>query len=200
MTPPASTNSLCPYMDGSRFVCAKLAIRSRLANATGFGPGTINACARCFVTAERHDDRDRLSLSFDRRNRYICGRHNHVHLEAHQLTRELRNSFGSGLAVANLQNESFPFDIAKLPHPLPERLDIMRCSRWSARKKVADLRDLLWLLRLDQLTEAGIKAASIETMIFLFIGFSAFYCNQNPLTRDRCFMDGIPIHQLVGLE
>jgi hypothetical protein len=35
--------------------------------------------------------------------------------------------------------------MAKLPHSLPERLDILRRSRWSARKKV---RDLLRLLRL----------------------------------------------------
>ena len=38
--------------------------------------------------------------------------------------------------------------MAKPPHPLPEGLDIMLCGRWSARKKVPDPRDLLWLLRL----------------------------------------------------
>src|SRR5262249_7928029 len=101
------------------------------------------------IAAYRHHDRDRLSLSFDRRDHHICGRHDYVHLAAHQLTRELRNSFGSGLAVAKLQDESFPFDIAKLPHPLPEAFDIMRCPRWSASKKESDLWNLLGLLSLS---------------------------------------------------
>src|SRR5262245_43149079 len=105
-----------------------------------------------WIATVAHYDWDRLSLSFDRRNRHICGRHDHVHLEAHQLPRKLRKSFGSGLAVAKLQDEGFPFDIAKLLQPLPERLKKMRCSRWSARKKVPDLRDFLRLLRLGERT------------------------------------------------
>ena len=78
------------------------------------------------ITAVDHHDRDRLSLSFDRRSRHIGDRHDYVHLEAHQLPCELRKSFESGLAVATLQDERFPFDVAKLPQPLPERLDIVR--------------------------------------------------------------------------
>ena len=50
------------------------------------------------IAAYRHNDRDRVSLAFDRRNRHICGRDDHVHVEAHQLPRELWKSFGSGLA------------------------------------------------------------------------------------------------------
>src|SRR5262247_3740312 len=52
MRPPASTYSRCGYMDGSRFRCAKLAIRGRFANPKGFGSTTI-ACARWLVTAEK---------------------------------------------------------------------------------------------------------------------------------------------------
>jgi hypothetical protein len=100
------------------------------------------------ITADCHHNRDCLSFSFDRRNRHICGRHDHIYLEAYQLPRQLRQSFSSRLAVAKLQDDGFPFDIAKLPQPLPERLDNMRCSRWSARKQVPDLRDLRRLLRL----------------------------------------------------
>jgi hypothetical protein len=66
--------------------------------------------------------------------------------------RKLRKSFGSGLAVANLQDDSFPLDVAKLPQPLAERLEITRCSRWSARSKVPDLRDL------ERLRQAGAGA------------------------------------------
>jgi len=39
--------------------------------------------------------------------------------------------------------------MAKLPHPLPEGFNIMRCRRWSAPKNEADLCDLLRLLRLN---------------------------------------------------
>src|SRR5262249_1347531 len=72
------------------------------------------------IAADCHHDRDRLSLSFDRRDHHICGRHDQIHLEAYQLSRQLRQSFSSGLAVANLQDDGFPFDIAKLSQPLPE--------------------------------------------------------------------------------
>ena len=78
------------------------------------------------IAAARHHDRDRPGLSFDRGDRRICGRHDHVHLEAHQLPCELQKSFGLALAVAKLQGERFPFDMAKLPQPLPECLDKMR--------------------------------------------------------------------------
>src|SRR5262249_20794536 len=101
------------------------------------------------IAAVCHHNRDRLSLSFDRRNRKICTRHDHVQLDAHQLPREVRKPWGYALAVANLQEESFPFDVAKLPHPLPERFDILRCGCWSAPEKIPDLRNLPRLLRLN---------------------------------------------------
>src|SRR5262249_37339477 len=51
MRPPASANSLSPYMDGSRFFCAKLAIRARFRNATE-DEATVNASARPVVNVE----------------------------------------------------------------------------------------------------------------------------------------------------
>src|SRR5262245_45881545 len=104
------------------------------------GPDRIVAC--------RHHDRDRLHLSFDGRSCHVGGRHDDVQLEAHQLPRDLRKPFSPGLAVTKFQDKSSPFDMAKLPHSLPEGLDITRCGRWTARKKVPDPRDLLRLLRL----------------------------------------------------
>jgi hypothetical protein len=41
--------------------------------------------------------------------------------ETHQLTREVGQPFGPGLAIASHQDEGLPFDIAKLQEPFPER-------------------------------------------------------------------------------
>lgn len=91
----------------------------------------------------------------DRRDRNICARQDHVHLEAHQLARELWKSFGSGLAIARLQDESFPFDMALFPQPLPERLNQMCCGGWTARHKQPDLRDLRRLFRINRRARCG---------------------------------------------
>jgi hypothetical protein len=80
------------------------------------------------IGARRHHDRDRPSLLSDRRNRNICRCHDDVHLEAHQLTRQVGKSFGPTLGRAKLQDERFPVDMAKVPQPLPERLEQMRCG------------------------------------------------------------------------
>src|SRR5215470_4177431 len=58
-------------MVGSRFVCAKLAIWLRFANATALTPGTINACARSFITAEKARSRSsaRTTSRIERANR-----------------------------------------------------------------------------------------------------------------------------------
>src|SRR4029434_2515973 len=55
---------------------------------------------------------------------------------------ELPKSFGSRLAVANLQDECLAFDIAKLPQPLPECFDEGPGAGWTARSEQPDLRDL----------------------------------------------------------
>jgi hypothetical protein len=81
------------------------------------------------------------------RNHHVAGRHDHVHLETHGLTCELRKAFESALAVANLQDERRPFDMATLTQRPPERLDIRRDNRWSAHRKEPDLRELGPLLR-----------------------------------------------------
>src|SRR4029434_2926902 len=67
------------------------------------------------IDTVRHHDRDRLSLSFDRRRRRIVARYDHVRFEATQLSRELWKSFGSGLTVTNCQSDRCPLDIAQLP-------------------------------------------------------------------------------------
>jgi hypothetical protein len=53
------------------------------------------------------------------------------------------------------QDERFPFDITSLSQPLPERLDILHCSRWSGRNKVPDPRDLGRLLRVNRRAGCG---------------------------------------------
>jgi hypothetical protein len=108
-----------------------------------------------WIVAGRHHDRDGLSLSFDRRNHRIGAPYDHVRFEGHQLPREPRKSLDPGLAVANLENESLPFDVAKLAQPLLERLDKSGGQRWSARRKVPDLRDLGRLLRVDRRAGRG---------------------------------------------
>ena len=48
-----------------------------------------------------------------------------------------------------------PFDVAKPPQPLPEGLDIVRCSRWGRRIKVRDPHDLWRLLRVNRRAGRG---------------------------------------------
>src|SRR5262249_13744116 len=100
-----------------------------------------------WIGARGHHDRNRASLLSGRRNRNIRGSHDDVYLEAYQLAREVTKSFGPALAIARLQDERFPLDMAKVPHPLPERLNMRRGSL-GARRKEPDLRNLGRLLRL----------------------------------------------------
>jgi hypothetical protein len=74
--------------------------------------------------------------------------HDHVHLEGYQVPCKLPKSFGFRLAVANLQDECFAFDIAKRPQLLPECLDKRRRGSWSGQSKQPYLRDLGRLLPL----------------------------------------------------
>ena len=54
------------------------------------------------IGTDRHHDRDRPGLPFDRGNHLIRARHDDVHLEAHQLPCDPRKSFGFALAVSKL--------------------------------------------------------------------------------------------------
>src|SRR5262249_9672661 len=67
------------------------------------------------IGADRHHNRNRMSLLFGRRNGRISGRHDHVHLEAYQLPREVWKTFGPGFGMAKLKAECLAFDMAKLP-------------------------------------------------------------------------------------
>ena len=63
--------------------------------------------------------------------------------------RELRESLGPALGVANLQHVGLPFDMAELAQPLFECLHEMPGPRRGGAGKVPDLRDLGHLLRVD---------------------------------------------------
>src|SRR5262245_4174328 len=95
------------------------------------------------IGAQHHHNGRYLSLSFDCRDHPIRGRHDHVHFETHQLPRELRKSFGSAFGVSKLQDDSFPFDVAKRLKTLPECFEIVSCGCWSARENESDPRYLL---------------------------------------------------------
>src|SRR5262249_62045512 len=71
------------------------------------------------IGTERHHDRDRPSLSFERGNRRIVVCDEHLHLDAHGLPCELRKSFQFALAVAKLPSGRFPFSLTTLPQRLP---------------------------------------------------------------------------------
>lgn len=66
------------------------------------------------VVAERHHNRDRASLSSDRCDRRIGGHHDHVRLEPDELARELRESLGPSLAIADFEDERVALDMAEL--------------------------------------------------------------------------------------
>src|SRR5262249_44830278 len=53
--------------------------------------------------------------------------------------------------------------MATLAQSLPESLDILRCGRWSARKKVSDLSDFLRLLRGGQRAKRKEHSAQRDT-------------------------------------
>jgi hypothetical protein len=85
---------------------------------------------------------------FDHRDRPICARQDHVHVEAHEVTREFRKSFGLAVTMARLQDEAFTFDIAMFPKPFPERHKQICGGGGGARQKHPDLCNLECLLRL----------------------------------------------------
>src|SRR5215831_11856055 len=100
-----------------------------------------------------HYDRDRPSLASGRCDRLIGARHDHVDLPSHQLPRKRRKSFALALAVAKLQAERLPLDVAQLPHSLSERVEEHRVAGGSGAAEKSGPWDMGWLLRMDRRPE-----------------------------------------------
>lgn len=100
------------------------------------------------IGAVGHDDRNRPSLLLDRRDPLIGGGHDDIHLEAHQLGRDMGDPLGPGFAQSALEDDVLPLHVPVLTHPLLERFEETLGSPRSAYLENPDFRDLRGRLRL----------------------------------------------------
>ena len=99
------------------------------------------------IGAIGHHDRNRLRLLFDRRDRRVGVRYDHVHLQAYQLGRDLGHPFGPVVGEPALHDDVLPFYIPMLSQALREWGVKSRSSSWRACMENADAGDLLRRLR-----------------------------------------------------
>src|SRR5262249_23115782 len=140
------------------------------------------------IVAGRHHDGDRPSLSFDRRNRQIGAGHDHVYLEAHQLPRQPGKPIEPALAVAGLQDESLPFNVAKFPHPLTERFEKSGGRRGTVGSRLPDPCDLARLLRVGgerRGEEHRTRASKERAPVHYWITSSALPSSEGGIVKPR---------------
>ena len=99
------------------------------------------------IGAVGHHDRDRLRLLLDRRNPFIGGRHDDVHLDAHQLGRGLGEPLTLALAEPVFEENVSSFHVSTLPHPFFEGRREVPGARRGAYLENPDPRDLRARLR-----------------------------------------------------
>ncbi len=73
------------------------------------------------IGAVGHHDRNCLSLLLDRRNPWIGGHDDHVHLQAYQFSGDLGQPLGLGLAEPALHHDVLTFQIPMFPQTFGER-------------------------------------------------------------------------------